>query len=303
MTLRHIRIFLEVCEQDCHVTRAAEALHMTQPAVTLAIREMEGYYGVKLFERIGRRLRITEAGVRLRESGGHIIELFDRMEKGLRNWDALGVLRVGASLTIGSQLMPGYVKAFRQQYPDMEVQVTVATSSQLEQKILDNTLDFALMEGVVHTPSIVAEAYMEDRLAVLCPTDGPFRPGQVLSQEVFRAQPLLLREHGSGTRETFERAVGQAGFSVTPTWEAMSNRALLNAVIGGLGICVLSARIAAGDVARGRVVEVTVEGLDFTRHFRIIHHRDKFLTPAARDFMDLCRRYESEHPEEAWEGH
>ena len=67
MTLRHIRIFLEVCEQDCHVTRAAEALHMTQPAVTLAIREMEGYYGVKLFERIGRRLRITEAGVRLRQ--------------------------------------------------------------------------------------------------------------------------------------------------------------------------------------------------------------------------------------------
>ena len=83
MTLRHIRIFLEVCEQDCHVTRAAEALHMTQPAVTLAIQEMEGYYGVKLFERIGRRLRITEAGVRLRESGGHIIELFDRMEKAL----------------------------------------------------------------------------------------------------------------------------------------------------------------------------------------------------------------------------
>ena len=194
MTLRHIRIFLEVCEQDCHVTRAAEALHMTQPAVTLAIQEMEGYYGVKLFERIGRRLRITEAGVRLRESGGHIIELFDRMEKGLRNWDALGVLRVGASLTIGSQLMPGYVKVFRQKYPDMEVQVMVATSSQLEQKILDNTLDFALMEGVVHTPSIVAEAYMEDRLAVLCPADGPFRPGQVISQETFRTQPLLLRE-------------------------------------------------------------------------------------------------------------
>lgn len=158
---------------------------MTQPAVTLAIREMEGYYGVKLFERIGRRLRITEAGVRLRESGGHIIELFDRMEKGLRNWDALGVLRVGASLTIGSQLMPGYVKAFRQQYPDMEVQVTVATSSQLEQKILDNTLDFALMEGVVHTPSIVAEAYMEDRLAVLCPADGPFRRDRSCPRKYF----------------------------------------------------------------------------------------------------------------------
>ena len=105
------------------------------------------------------------------------------------------------------------------------------------------------MEGVVHTPSIVAEAYMEDRLAVLCPADGPFRPGQVIPRKRSALSRCCCGSTGSGTRETFERAVGQAGFSVTPTWEAMSNRALLNAVIGGLGICVLSARIAAGDVA------------------------------------------------------
>lgn len=292
MTLRHIRIFLTVCQEGFHVTRAAEALHMTQPAVSLAIRELEDYYGVRLFDRIGRRLQITEAGVRLRESGSHIVAMFDRMEKGLRNWDAFGVLRVGASLTIGSQLMPGYVRAFRESHPDTEVQVTVATSALLEQKLLDNALDFALMEGAVHVPSIVSEAYMEDHLAVVCPADGRFRQGQVLSQAEFRSQPLLLREHGSGTRETFERAVGQAGFSVTPAWEAMSNRALLNAVASGLGISVLSARIAAEEVARGRVVSVEVEGLDFCRQFHIIYHQDKFLTASALDFMELCRRSE-----------
>ena len=292
MTLRHIRIFLTVCQEGFHVTRAAEALHMTQPAVSLAIRELEDYYGVRLFDRIGRRLQITEAGVRLRESGSHIVAMFDRMEKGLRNWDAFGVLRVGASLTIGSQLMPGYVRAFRESHPDTEVQVTVATSALLEQKLLDNALDFALMEGAVHVPSIVSEAYMEDHLAVVCPADGRFRQGQVLSQAEFRSQPLLLREHGSGTRETFERAVGQAGFSVTPAWEAMSNRALLNAVASGLGISVLSARIAAEEVERGRVVSVEVEGLDFRRQFHIIYHQDKFLTASALDFMELCRRSE-----------
>ena len=292
MTLRHIRIFLTVCQEGFHVTRAAEALHMTQPAVSLAIRELEEYYGVRLFDRIGRRLQITEAGMRLRESGNHIVAMFDRMEKGLRNWDAFGVLRVGASLTIGSQLMPGYVRAFRESHPDTEVRVTVATSALLEQKLLDNALDFALMEGVVHVPSIVSEAYMEDHLAVVCPSGGRFRQGQVLTQAEFRSQPLLLREHGSGTRETFERAVGQAGFSVTPAWEAMSNRALLNAVASGLGLSVLSARIAAEEVARGRVVSVEVEGLDFRRQFHIIYHRDKFLTASALAFMDLCRRGE-----------
>ncbi len=292
MTLRHIRIFLTVCQEGFHVTRAAEALHMTQPAVSLAIRELEEYYGVRLFDRIGRRLQITEAGMRLRESGNHIVAMFDRMEKGLRNWDAFGVLRVGASLTIGSQLMPGYVRAFRESHPDTEVRVTVATSALLEQKLLDNALDFALMEGVVHVPSIVSEAYMEDHLAVVCPAGGRFRQGQVLTQAEFRSQPLLLREHGSGTRETFERAVGQAGFSVTPAWEAMSNRALLNAVASGLGLSVLSARIAAEEVARGRVVSVEVEGLDFRRQFHIIYHRDKFLTASALAFMELCRRGE-----------
>ena len=292
MTLRHIRIFLTVCQEGFHVTRAAEALHMTQPAVSLAIRELEEYYGVRLFDRIGRRLQITEAGMRLRESGNHIVAMFDRMEKGLRNWDAFGVLRVGASLTIGSQLMPGYVRAFRESHPDTEVRVTVATSALLEQKLLDNALDFALMEGVVHVPSIVSEAYMEDHLAVVCSAGGRFRQGQVLTQAEFRSQPLLLREHGSGTRETFERAVGQAGFSVTPAWEAMSNRALLNAVASGLGLSVLSARIAAEEVARGRVVSVEVEGLDFRRQFHIIYHRDKFLTASALAFMELCRRGE-----------
>ena len=292
MTLRHIRIFLTVCQEGFHVTRAAEALHMTQPAVSLAIRELEEYYGVRLFDRIGRRLQITEAGMRLRESANHIVAMFDRMEKGLRNWDAFGVLRVGASLTIGSQLMPGYVRAFRESHPDTEVRVTVATSALLEQKLLDNALDFALMEGVVHVPSIVSEAYMEDHLAVVCPAGGRFRQGQVLTQAEFRSQPLLLREHGSGTRETFERAVGQAGFSVTPAWEAMSNRALLNAVASGLGISVLSARIAAEEVERGRVVSVEVEGLDFRRQFHIIYHQDKFLTASALDFMELCRRSE-----------
>ena len=292
MTLQHIRIFLTVCQEGFHVTRAAEALHMTQPAVSLAIRELEEYYGVRLFDRIGRRLQITEAGMRLRESGNHIVAMFDRMEKGLRNWDAFGVLRVGASLTIGSQLMPGYVRAFRESHPDTEVRVTVATSALLEQKLLDNALDFALMEGVVHVPSIVSEAYMEDHLAVVCPAGGRFRQGQVLTQAEFRSQPLLLREHGSGTRETFERAVGQAGFSVTPAWEAMSNRALLNAVASGLGLSVLSARIAAEEVARGRVVSVEVEGLDFRRQFHIIYHRDKFLTASALAFMELCRRGE-----------
>ena len=105
MTLRHIRIFLAVCENGNNTTRAARALYLAQPAVSRAVAELEEYYGVRLFDRIGRRLYLTEAGRRMWEYAVHICGLFDDLEKGLRGWDEQGVLRVGASITIGSPVM------------------------------------------------------------------------------------------------------------------------------------------------------------------------------------------------------
>ena len=109
MTLRHMIIFRTVCESDCNSTRAADRLHMTQPAISLAIKELEQYYGVRLFDRIGRRLKITDSGKLFLQYAIHITDLFEDMETGLRDWDSKGILRVGASITIGSQFLPGYV--------------------------------------------------------------------------------------------------------------------------------------------------------------------------------------------------
>lgn len=292
MTLRHIRIFLALCEHDCNTTRAAEALHMTQPAVSLALRELEAHYGVVLFDRIGRRLRITAAGERFASYASRIAALFDDMERQLRGWDRCGLLRVGASITIGSQFLPSYVKRFCALHPGAEIQAMVAPSELLEQQLMDNLLDLALMEGVPHVSALRSEEYMEDRLVVIVPGDGSFRPGQHLSQAEFRRQKFLLRERGSGTREEFERVTERAGFTVSPTWEATSTTALVNAVISGLGIAVLPYRMVSAPLERGLVFAVTVEGLDFRRKFRIVYHRDKFLTTQARDFIALCRSCE-----------
>ena len=271
-------------------------MHMTQPAVSLAIRELEQYYGVTLFDRIGRRLRLTEAGQRFWEYASHIAALFEDMEKGMRNWDSFGLLRVGASITIGSQFLPSYVKAFYNRYPGTEVRVLVAPSDELEQKILTSELDFALIEGVAHHPSILSEEYMEDHLTVICPANGNFQNGQILTIEEFKQQKFLLREPGSGTREVFDRATESAGFSVQPVWEAMSTTALVNAVINGLGIAVLPHRMVTGPLERGLITAVRVEGMDFLRRFHIIYHKEKFLTTSAKAFIDLCRNYETDYP-------
>lgn len=300
MTLRHMKIFLAVCDHENSVTKAAEALFMTQPAVSLAIRELEAYYGVRLFERLSRRLSITEAGRRMRTYAAQILALFDDMEKGLRDWNAAGVLRVGASVTIGCRFLPSYVRSFRRDHPETEVRVRVGPVELLEEQLLANRLDLALAEGAVHTPELLCEPYMEDALAVVCAADGPFAQGEVLSAEVFQKQRFLLREKGSGTRTEFDNAVRAAGLSIQPDWEASSNTALVNAAMQGLGVAVLAERMAAGPLERGLIRTVTVEGLDLRRRFWIVYHRHKFLTPPIQAFMDLCRNYERQSPPPVW---
>ena len=296
MTIRHMLIFRTICENGYNSTKAAEVLHMTQPAVSLAIKELEQYYGVHLFDRIGRRLQITDAGRHFLQYAIHISDLFTDMETGLRDWDSKGILRIGASITIGSQFLPSYVKAFSQICPGIDVRVTIEQSERLEQKLLSNELDFALIEGIAHDSNIVSESYMEDHLSVICGVDKGWIQGQTISIEEFQKQRFLLREKGSGTREVFDRVTTQAGIHVTPVWEAMSTTALVNAVINGLGIAVLPHRMILPALKQGLICTIKVDGLSFSRNFHIIHHKDKFLTASAKQFITLCKDYESDYP-------
>ena len=256
MTLRHMIIFRTVCESDCNSTRAADRLHMTQPAISLAIKELEQYYGVRLFDRIGRRLKITDSGKMFLQYAIHITDLFEDMETGLRDWDSKGILRVGASITIGSQFLPGYVKTYAEICPGIDVRV---------------------------------EAYMQDQLCVLCSADKGWKEGQTISRDEFKKQRFLLREKGSGTRDVFDHVTAQAGIHIIPAWEAMSTSTLINATITGLGIAVLPRRMIQPALDSGQIITVNVEGLDFRRSFYIIHHKDKFLMPSARKFISLCK--------------
>ena len=184
------------------------------------------------------------------------LDLFDDMETGLRDWDSKGILRVGASITIGSQFMPGYVKAYSEICPGIDVRVVVEQSDTLEHKILTNALDFALIEGIPRDPRIIAEAYMQDQLSVLCSADKGWKQGQTISRQEFKKQRFLLREKGSGTRDVFDRVTAQAGIHITPAWEAMSTSTLINAAITGLGIAVLPRRMIQPALDSGQIITV-----------------------------------------------
>lgn len=288
MTLRHLRIFVAVF-QNSSVTRAARELHLAQPSVSFALRELEGYYGIRLFDRIGRGIVPTEAGKEFYSYAVHITGLFGEMEQKMRNWDTMGVLRVGSSITIGTHILPGLIRSCRRLYPDLTVEARVNQSAYIERCILDNSIDIGLIETFPSHPDIAAEPFMEDEM---CAIAAPFHP---LAQETgltparLAGYPLLMREKGSAGREILDAWFALEHLSVRPLWESSSTQAIVKAVSEGLGIAVLPYLLVEKDIREGQVSRLFLEHPP-RRTFNLIYHKNKYLTENMLSFLELCRK-------------
>ena len=169
MTIRHLEIFVQVYRENS-ITRAAEKLYMTQPAVSVAIRELEKQYGVALFERLGRRLYVTGAGEALYARAVQMLEEFHGLEQGLERKTAL---RVGSSVTLGNFLLPRVAAEWQMRHPESPLQVTVANGGRLQQMLRDNLLDVAVIEGAVNGAELETRAFRQDRLVLVLPQEHP----------------------------------------------------------------------------------------------------------------------------------
>ncbi len=284
MTLRHMKIFTVVA--DCEsITLAAEKLYLAQPAVSLAIKELEDYYGTHLFDRLSRRIYITESGKQLLSYARHIVSVFDEMEQTMKNSDKSGILRIGSSVTIGTQFIPIYIKEFHNQYPDVKINVQIDSSEQIEEKLLKNELDFGLIEGIVHSEYIISQKYMDDELAAVCGKSHRFAEMESVDISEFIKEPLLMRERGSGTRELFDNIVSSAEKSYTPSWESISTDALINGVIEGNGVSVLPLRLVQKKIDDGFLSRVFIKNCTMKRAFYIVYHKNKFISPVMQKFI------------------
>ena len=287
MTLRHLRIFVAVCEMGS-MTAAASSLLIAQPSISLAISEMEEYYGVKLFDRISRKLYLTESGRRTLQYAIHIIGLFEEMEQGIKNLDAVGRLRVGASITIGTYLLPGYVKALKNRYPTLQVEAVIGNSGTIEQQILDNEIDIGIIEGVTHSPYICSESFQGDRLVFICCPAHPFADRTLDALPMVTDQDFILREKGSAGREILDGLLAARELSIRPVWQSTSNQAILQGVREGLGISLLPYFLVREGIERGELSEFKIKDLVLNRKFSVIHHKNKFLPQSAMALMKLC---------------
>lgn len=289
MTIRHLRIFAAVYQAE-NVTHAAEELHMTQPAVTRAIQELEQYYGTRLFERMYRHLSPTECARRLYPQAVHLLDSFDRIETGLRNWDSMGLVRVGATVTLGSTVLPRLARRFAQENPGIQLQVTVANGGTLTAALCENRLDLALLESTPSLPDLHTEEIGTDLLcAVMAPAD-PLAAGQTVTLEQLSAAPLLVREEGSTARAALQSALEAQGLPLHIVWESVSTEALLQAAAEGLGVAVLPEPRVKNAAAAGIVCTRSIDGQALRRHRVAAWHKEKYLSESMQRFLALCRR-------------
>lgn len=288
MTIRHMKIFVSVCIEES-ITLAAKKLYISQPAVSTAIKELEAFYGTPLFDRISKKLYLTDAGKTVYHYAIHINSLFKELESSLKSSESIGQLKIGSSITIGTHLMPDYIKGFSKCFPNIQVHVTIDSSDVIEKLVLDNELDFALIEGIVHSENIISKDFIQDELIVICDLDNPLLRKENVSVDDLSNQQFLMREKNSGTRELAESILSLHNISINPLWESTSTEAIIHGVSKGIGISILSLQLVQNYIDINQVARLNVNGLKFIRQYHIIYHKNKYLTPASLNFMKLCK--------------
>ncbi|MGX9742555.1 DNA-binding transcriptional regulator YeiE [Pseudocitrobacter corydidari] len=284
ITLRQLEVFAEVLKSGS-TTQASQMLALSQSAVSAALTDLEGQLSVQLFDRVGKRLVVNEHGRLLYPRALALLEQATEIEQLFREDN--GAIRVYASSTIGNYLLPEMIGRYRRDFPDLPIELSVGNSQDAINAVADFRVDIGFIEGPCHSADIVAEPWLEDELVVFAAPDSPLLEGEVTLARL-SAQPWILREKGSGTREIVDYLLLSHLPQFRLGMELGNSEAIKHAVRHGLGISCLSRRVIAEQLESGKLVEVTVPLPGLNRTLWRIHHRQKHLSNALLRFLRYC---------------
>jgi len=288
-SFRQLEVFLSAAQSE-NLTRAAETLSMSQSAASGALRELEQQFGVQLFDRVGKRLQLNELGRVLRPRVEALLEQARELESAFTEHTDIGELKVGATLSIGNYLAVGIMARFMAEQPSARISLEVANTATIARHVAEFKLDIGLIEGEVRLPELEAIPWREDELVVFCSPSHPLVRKGPLSDDDLREATWILREPGSGTRQTFEGAMRGLVPELTVLLELQHTEAIKRAVEANLGIGCLS-RVTLHDAfRRGTLVPLSVPRRDFRRRFYFILHRQKYRSAGIERWLDLCRQ-------------
>jgi DNA-binding transcriptional LysR family regulator len=290
-TLRQFEVFLAVAKAGSF-RAAAEAMHLSQPALSQHVAEMERELGTRLFDRLGRKVALTEAGRVLENHAHRLFASLASAREAVADLSGLkrGSLVLGASTTPGIYVLPGMIAAFQKTYPGVALSLRIANSALIEEQIRGNELDLGVVGG--HPLRLGEEcvaAGLLDELVLIVPPSHPWARRREIQPSLLEGERLLVREEGSATRQVTERALQRAGGHIKASMELGHTEAIKQAVMVGLGIAFVSIHAIRGEVAVGRLRAVRLKGLRIQRHFHIIHNEARTLSASARAFIELLK--------------
>ena len=291
MTIRHLNVFIKVADHGS-MTGAAKELFIAQPSVSQTIKELEDHYNIKLFERLSKKLYITPEGRELLSYARYIVSLFEEMNKKMRHASKSSRLKIGATVTIGICLLSELCNLYLLDYPDADIETIVDNTRVVEDMVLKSEIDFALVEGPIHSDDIVSEPFMKDELILICGCEHPFRKRGSIFLKELENEKLIVRESGSGTRELFENTMLSRGYDVNIKSVCNSAAAIKEAVLSNMGVSVISRMIVQRELELNKLFHIEIEDAKFKRQFRIIYHKNKFISKFIKDFWNLCYSYE-----------
>lgn len=290
MNSYHLQVFLSVARRLSY-SRAAEELFISQPAVSRHVHALEKELGAKLLGQIGNRVYLTEAGKIVSEYARKLAFVEEEMKRALGELEnmARGYLRLGASSTPGTYLLPPLVASYRRQYPGIEVTITVSHCGQVVAGVLQNELDLGFLGGTPSDPALETWPFVRDGLVLVAPPTHPFADRRTVTAEEMVQEPFVLREQASCSRWMLEEELAPKGLRLRRAMELNGSEAVKRAVAAGVGIAVVPEHSVESELKQGVLRALHVDGLSLERQMSVIAHRDVRLSAAAAAFLALLK--------------
>ena len=292
MNRNHLALFHAVAQAG-GISRGAERLHVSQPAVSKQIKELEDALGIRLLERLPRGSRLTDGGKLLAQYVQRMAVVEHETARAIDEFRGLkrGRLAVGASTTIGAYLLPQVFGEFHRQHPDIELRLEIANTETIQNQLMEGSIEVGLTEGLMEAEHLDSEVFHEDELVAIAPRGHPLlKQKRVTARELCR-EPFILREAGSGTRAVVERALGKRGLTVKPVLSLASPEAIKRAVIAGVGVAIVSRLAISCELQIGSLAVIPVKDLVIRRPLHLQKLRSKNPSPAVSQFLRLLHAH------------
>lgn len=293
MADRRLKVFYTVARL-LSFTKAAETLHMTQPAVTFQVRQLEEHFDTRLFDRTHNRVTLTDVGQVVYEVAERIFELYDEMERRVREMtgEMGGSLNIGASTTIAENMLPALLGQFKKKHPDINLRLKVGNTEAVVSMVEHNAIDLGIVEGTVSNKNLLVEHCRNDELVVIMPPDHPLARYQSLSVDQLMAYQFICREEGSGTREAILHYLAEQGYpdGWSVCMELGSPEAIKGAVQAGMGLSVMSKVGISKELKLGMLAAVPLDP-PLMREFTFVRQRHKFRLPAMEELLEFSRAF------------